>query len=398
MSFIDIAIVAIALPAVVGGFRLGLTARAMSWLGLVLGLLAGAKLAAAVVGSWPGAGHQQALIVSAIVLLAGALAGQFLGLVAGSRLRVSLPSRFAAMVDHALGAVTGLAGVALACWLLLPVMTESDAWPSAEVEQSRVIEVVRARLPEPPDTLAGLTSAVGDDRWSEMLREMGKLDDFDPPPAVVEMADGVDERARAAAVKVTGRACGQTSDGTGFVAGPGLVMTNAHVVAGIAEPTVLGEDGRVHSARIVTFDPSVDLAVLAVDDLDAPALPLAEEANRGDLGTVYGHAGGKGLDARPYRIVVSSTVGAPGLYDAVGEVARDVHFLSAALVPGDSGAPLVTTEGEVSGIAWVVVSEGKTQAVAIAPTEIRPVLERAMERLARDAEAAAPATDCLRPS
>ena len=106
---------------------------------------------------------------------------------------------------------------------------------------------------------------------------------------------------RKSIVLVEGHACGQIQEGSGFVyPTPGLVITNAHVVAGEDQTLVEDQDGNTHDAVVVAFDPVRDLAILRVDGLDAPALELGS-ADPGDLGAVFGHPRGGPLRAAPAR-------------------------------------------------------------------------------------------------
>src|SRR5699024_11555354 len=94
-------------------------------------------------------------------------------------------------------------------------------------------------------------------------------------------------------LKIIGRAesCSRALEGTGFVAAPELVMTNAHVVAGTGSVTVT-VGGEEVDAEVVTYDPDVDIAVLRVPGLEAPALPFADErARTGDDAVGVGYPG-----------------------------------------------------------------------------------------------------------
>src|SRR5262249_45401625 len=120
-----------------------------------------------------------------------------------------------------------------------------------------------------------------------------------PPPATISAA--VDAHVRRSIVKVTGRACRQIQEGSGWVVRPQFVVTNAHVLAGEHATQVTDVDGDEHDATVVAFDPVRDVAVLHVPSLTAAPLPTAS-ADVGDVGAVYGHPGGGPLTASPARI------------------------------------------------------------------------------------------------
>src|SRR5207253_10695218 len=115
------------------------------------------------------------------------------------------------------------------------------------------------------------------------------------------LSPAVDARVRPWTVEVEGEACGRIQEGSGWVAAPGLIVTNAHVVAGERNTRVLTIDGSSLAARVVAFDPDADLAILSVPDMRAPALPMASP-EVGAVGAVYGHPHGGPLAVVPARI------------------------------------------------------------------------------------------------
>jgi S1-C subfamily serine protease len=174
-------------------------------------------------------------------------------------------------------------------------------------------------------------------------------------------------------VKVTGRACSRIQEGLGWVAAPGRVVTNAHVVAGEDRTTVEDASGRQHVATPVAFDPVRDLAVLAVPDLDAVPLAVAD-ADTGDVGAVYGHPGGGALRVAPARIGDEIVAVGTDIY-RTGESRRRVYVLAASLAPGDSGAALVDTAGRVIGTAFAVDPGREATGYALTDDELRAAIE-----------------------
>src|SRR5690606_8438477 len=130
-----------------------------------------------------------------------------------------------------------------------------------------------------------------------------------------------------------------------------LIVTNAHVVAGVTEPQVRTFDGRHLRARVVLFDEPRDLAVLVPLDGPTGLQPLPQgTAAEGDLGVVYGYPSGD-LRMQPYEVFRVQTVQIPEFHGE-GHNDREVYFLSSRLAQGDSGAPLVSPTGEVVGVAF----------------------------------------------
>jgi S1-C subfamily serine protease len=176
-------------------------------------------------------------------------------------------------------------------------------------------------------------------------------------------------------VRVEGEACGRIQEGSGWVVGPGVVVTNAHVVAGEDDTVVIPEGGDEEDATVVAFDPSRDLAVLAVPGLDAPPLSLSDP-EQGDIGAVLGHPGGGPLEVSPFEVVDQVEAQGRDLYDERTTL-RSVLVLAAELAPGDSGGALVDPTGSVIGVAFAIAPDRSGTAYALDPQEVRAVLDEA---------------------
>ena len=125
MNALDVVILALAVGAGIGGYRLGLVARATSWLGMLVGILAAARAVGPVARAIEGAGDSRLLLAAAGLLVGGAFLGQALGLLIGARLHYALPADGPArQVDRSAGGVVGVLGVLVAVWLLTPALAE----------------------------------------------------------------------------------------------------------------------------------------------------------------------------------------------------------------------------------------------------------------------------------
>ena len=107
---------------------------------------------------------------------------------------------------------------------------------------------------------------------------------------------------RNSVVHVLGTACGLNVSGSGWVAGDGLVVTNAHVIAGEDDTYVVTRDGAELSSTPIVYRPADDIAVLRVDGLSEPPLPLAGEARSGTSAAVLGFPGAGDFAAIPARL------------------------------------------------------------------------------------------------
>jgi S1-C subfamily serine protease len=373
VNVFDIFLIVLAVSAAIGGYRLGFVARATSWLGLALGLVAGAFLLRRIVPEMQDAGQATKSLVAVGLLVGAALIGMSLGLVLGSRLYSELPPGAARRADRAAGGVIGVVGVLVGLWLLLPVLAHVPGLMSEQARGSAIAREVSDRFPDPPDTLAVLRRFVGDEPFPQVFDALRPAPDAGTAPEQSGLSTAVANQVVQSTVKVTGEACSRIQEGSGFFVGPDLVVTNAHVVAGESGTEVELADGRNLDASVVAFDPDRDLAVLRTDG-EAPALSL-RDADTGDVGGVFGHPGGGGLEVSPFRVAEEITAVGRDIYDQ-GSTSRDVLVLASDLAPGDSGSALVDPQGQVIGVAFAVAPDKPGVAYALAISELREVLER----------------------
>ena len=376
MNLLDLIIVVALVAAGVGGYRLGFVARALSWVGLALGLYVAARLlpsAVELVGQ--GASTATRLVVAVVVLIGGAFVGQGLGLLAGSKLRMVLPPGPIRRVDRGVGALLGALGVLLSLWLLLPAMAEVKGSAARLTRSSRVAGLVDEVLPQPPGTLQSLRTLVGDVDFPKVFEGLYRAPETGPPPESSGLPTAALDQVKASTVKVEGKACSRTQNGSGFVVAPNTVVTNAHVVAGEKTTEVIRPDRKRVKAVVTVFDANRDLAVLRVEGLGLDPLPMvAKTSGEGAQGAVLGHPGGQvPIAVAPSK--VNSRVQATGrdLYDR-RPTTRDVFILASRLAPGYSGGPFVNTAGEVAGVAFAIAPDRDGVAYAVTDVELRAAL------------------------
>jgi S1-C subfamily serine protease len=162
------------------------------------------------------------------------------------------------------------------------------------------------------------------------------------------------------------------------VVADGLVVTNAHVVAGEDETILQRSDGSEVRATVVAFDPNRDLAVLAAPGLSRPALDRST-IDEGGVGAVMGHPGGEALRAAPFSVGQVVTATGTDIYDR-RDTTRRVLVLASALRPGDSGAALVDPNGDVVGVAFAIAPDRPGVAYALAMEELDAVLAGDLSR------------------
>ncbi len=178
------------------------------------------------------------------------------------------------------------------------------------------------------------------------------------------------DNIRSAAVHISGVACGQFSEGSGFAVEPGLVLTSAHVVAGVEEIKVSAPDGSSGVGALVGFDAGRDIAAISVSGLGLSPVALAPavaiQADEGDVGTVDRD---NGLEFVPYRVLRRIAASGVNIYEEEDEN-RHLLEVRSLLAAGDSGAALVNVDGEVVAMVYAVARGQRDQAYALDRNEI----------------------------
>jgi len=193
-----------------------------------------------------------------------------------------------------------------------------------------------------------------------------------PSAGIVDDAQ-VDAAARSV-VKVLGTACGLGVEGSGWVAGDGVVVTNAHVVAGQDDTRVLAQ-GREPGvdAQVVHFDPRNDVAVLRVPGLSAPSLQLADSPRGGTSGAILGFPRNGPYDERAGRLGGTREVVTQDAYGR-GPVRRQIASLRGAVRSGNSGGPMVDARGRVITTIFAATISGPRGGYGVPNSVVRSAL------------------------
>ncbi|MEX2100261.1 MAG: MarP family serine protease [Acidimicrobiia bacterium] len=373
MNFLDLVIGIAAAVAAYLGYRLGFLRRVFSWAGLALGVFIALVFVDNVADALRGSPPRTRLLVALGFVFLVATISQAIGLAVGNATHRQLTSRVPAGVRHGdriAGAVTGAAGVLVLVWLLIPALASSPGWPAQAVRNSVLARAIDRIAPDPPDQAETLGRLVGDQTFPEVFDTLTSPDAGVPPDGGIP--DAAAARVRASVVKVAGTACDRVQEGTGFVVADNLVVTNAHVVAGESRTRVDTPDDRRLDAQVVAFDPNRDLAVLRVFGL--ALAPLArDEGHVDERGALFGHPGGGDLRESPMRVAEQIVARGTNIQHTES-TEREVFVLAVVTAPGDSGAPVVNTDGHVIGVLFAFDIARETTAYALTNAELTAVL------------------------
>jgi len=370
---LDLVLVLAAAIAAFGGWKLGFLRRLSGWIGAGLGLALGIVIVPKVTERLGTVSDLTIFAVGAAVLVLLASLGQGLGAVVGSKLRLGVDSRAGAGVDAVGGAVLGVVGVAVLAWLVLPVMAETEGWASATARGSSLARAIDEHLPDPPPQITEFERELAGGEFPKVFAGLRTAPDLPAPPSGSPIDAAQLERVAPSIVKLESTACGRLQSGSGFVVADGLVATNAHVVAGASDVSVIGTDGDEGSGEVVALDPDVDLALVRFGG-GRPALPLAEPGI-GDVGLVMGFPGGGPFDPSPFEVGERLDATGYDIYDR-SLVERDLLVLASDLAPGDSGSAVLRADGSVIGVAVAIAPDRVGVAYALSSAELEQLLQR----------------------
>ena len=361
MTVLDWAIVAFTIAFAMWGYRQGLIVGVLTLCGFAAGAVAGSRIAPLLLSE--GSSSPYAPLFAALgALLAGALVALTLeSLALGLRERLVRGSTLR-LADGAGGAAL-IAAVALGlAWVFGAVALHAPgtAQLRGDVQRSLILRQLNDVLPPSGPVLNALN------RIDPAPSIEGPTTPVAPPDTAVASDPDV-RRASRSVVRVLGTACGLGIEGSGWVAAPGLVVTNAHVLAGEDDTTVNTIDGASLEAVPVRYDPANDLAVLQIG-ASIPPLPIAPDPQRGTSGAVLGYPENGPYAASAARMGDVDTVISEDAYGS-GPIQRQIASLRGHVRSGNSGGPLVDPSGRVMATVFAATTSGPPGGFAV-PNEI----------------------------
>lgn len=381
-QWLDVAILAIAFIAAISGWRSGALGSLLSFVGVLLGAVAGVLLVPHIVSRIEA--PRVKLFAALFVILALVVVGEVAGVVLGRAVRGAIRNKGIRTVDSVIGVAVQLLVVLSAAWLLAMPLTQSKDQPELAdaVRGSRVLAEVNEIAPNwlnsVPKRLSALLNTSG---LPAVLPPFGLprtpiIAVSSPDPALAN--NPVVAAVAPSVVKIRSLApsCQKILEGTGFVIAPERVMTNAHVVAGSSSVS-LQANGKNFDATVVSYDPQVDIAILYAPGL--PSAPLAFDNASAKTGTdavVLGYPGGGNFTATPARIREVIKLNGPDIYRSPQSVTRGVYTIRANVEQGDSGGPLIDLNGRVLGVVFGAAVDDADTGFVLTAEEVSGQLAR----------------------
>lgn len=380
MVILDFVLIAVVTAAMVRGWQLGVVRQGIIAFGLVAGFWLGVVVVpwlAPYFISSIGRSFGTLLVFAATLILLGSF---FDWLAHHTKSRITKKGHH--QIDGVLGIFFGGVYALALMWLASTIFLHGPSeWLSDQIQRSAVIRTVDKAMPNPPAAVVKIQ------RYIANITTTQPFVGNEPAPDKVESGasqaelEAIFAQTRRSVVEITGRGCGAVLEGTGFVAAPNVIMTNAHVIGGVARPVVRDDNG-LHQATVIYFNPDLDIALLRTTNLAGPVLPLNTTTQpRGTFGAVIGYPNGGPQRAVSGYVNNSITAVGRNIYNE-GFVSRNIYSLSADVQQGNSGGPYILSSGEVAGVIFARSESYAETGYAIKSSEVASLLAANKDRTA----------------
>ncbi|MDL4773362.1 MULTISPECIES: MarP family serine protease [Thermomonosporaceae] len=374
--YLDLILLGLIVLFGVSGYRQGFIVSLLSFVGFVGGGVLGVIIAPHIAEAAVNGAAQQALLAIVIAFLAATL-GQLIASSVGAVLRNHVTGNSARAVDAAGGAVVSALSLLIVAWFFGTLVAHSEFKPvRTQVSSSSIINGVNDVMPGQAQTwFASFKSFVSSSEFPQVFNGLGgeSVTQVPPPDDRILNTEAL-RAARRSIVKVVSTApqCQRKIEGTGFVFAPERVMTNAHVVAGATGTSQIESlSGATDRGRVVLYDPKRDIAILHVPGLRAAPLKFAGPARVRDDAIIAGFPKNHPFTAGAARIRARQTAKGPDIYHS-GQVTREIYAIRGTVEPGNSGGPLLASDGRVYGVIFAAALDTAATGYALTAQEVAP--------------------------
>ena len=386
MNFVDLLIVSFSIIFGWIGFRRGILRTVLS----IVGLFVGGFVASASLPYLQGLISNYAFLLKPTVsfsfIIFGASLGMFLfGIIGGFLRVVLLPFPFLKAIDSIIGLLLALLTVFA---ITLTVSNAARVIPNKTIKNAFSASILVKELElYTPNNLRNYFIKIQETITNSPLPEVFK--------SLVEsrfVVNKVDENieipkeiknATNSIVRIDGiaQSCSAAMTGTGFIVANERVITNAHVVAGVEEPVISQSNSELQiQGKVVFIDRQKDIAVLFVPGLMGERLTFIGPVTPNELGFVIGFPNGGSI--RTTAVSINSEFESLGAdIDGEGQVKREVIVFGGEIKPGNSGGPLLNTQGQVLGMVFAQDAQNKSTGYALAPQEMVEIINESKDKI-----------------
>ena len=378
LTSIDFLLIALSAFSLYLGWRRGLLMEVFAVLGTVLGLWISNSALKYFYGAATTVDASR-VTISTSVFIAGVVLGSTFGALLGNFLQKVIARGPLKLINKIGGALFSGLTFSLIIWLVSSYLL---LIPNASINSALNDSTIIGKIDEyAPTNLQDYLELARDFATESQLPEVA-IDVIigpeipEPDPAITGNESIISALKSVVRIESVAEECNSRLSGSGFVVADNLVVTNAHVVAGIVKPEIrLGGKGKTVSGEVIYFDPSVDIALIRTTELAAPALTIGEDLRRNEMAVAAGFPLGGPLELSPARVRAIATSTDPNIYGD-GQVTREIYVLRTSVQQGDSGSALIDDKGQVVGVIFAASATDSTVGYALMKSELNEALAK----------------------
>ncbi|MEI7838189.1 MAG: MarP family serine protease [bacterium] len=374
MNIADLLIVVLVIFMVYRGLSIGFTREIFATTGFIISIIVGVSIIPLIIRHMTNTSSKALWAISLMIvsLFIFVTAGEMIGYYLKVKIARKAPLE---KTDKILGGVLRFAGTIIIVWIVGSILIKfPNVNVQSQVQQSYILGQINKDFPSTPKFISSIDSIISPNGFPLAFVGNEPLVNSHISLNSTPELDAAVNADQKSVVKVEGLGCGGIVEGSGFVAANNLVITNAHVVAGILKPYVYDTNGQ-HSAVVVYFNPSLDLAIIRTSNLAGLPLKINNSlVNDSTIGAVMGYPGGGQLQAKTAAILSQLLANGRNIYNQ-GMTVRSIYALQADIQPGNSGGPFIDSNGQVDGLVFAKSTAYANQGYALTMVPVVEALQ-----------------------